>query len=141
VIDLIPALLSWEGRDPFPDPQAPPGTAEVIEDLYADFRLAAVTDADRPAASVRRVLEGLGLAPLFDGILTSAPFGPAVGPRMIRHLNTALAAPPPAIVATARARIADRLWNAGMPVATVDPGRPEQIPERVADLIEGRLNP
>ena len=50
LIDLVPALLKWEGRDSLAVPDAADGALELVDDLYDDFRLAAVTDGDRPAS-------------------------------------------------------------------------------------------
>jgi phosphoglycolate phosphatase-like HAD superfamily hydrolase len=140
VVDLIPALLSWEGRDPFPDPPVPPGTAEAIEDLYSMHRLAAVTDADRSNASVRRVLEALDVAAYFDGVSTSAAFGPEVSPRLVRHLTAALDAPDPPLVVTARPRLAGRMRAAMIPAVVVRPGDPGNLVARVEEAIGDGLS-
>ena len=44
IIDLVPALLSWEGRDSSGPPEAAAGALGVVGDLFTHFRLTAVAD-------------------------------------------------------------------------------------------------
>jgi FMN phosphatase YigB (HAD superfamily) len=142
VLDLVPALLTWEGRDTY-EGRVAPEAREVLEDLYAGFRLAAVADGDRPASRVRETLEALGLADLFESITTSAGFGPAVTPRVVRRLAAGLGVPSDeVIVVTARKALAEGLDTSRMSVILT--GGPEDfptVPEAVAELVEGPLNP
>lgn len=142
VIDLVPALLSWEGRDAS-DATAAPEAYDVLDDLYAAFRLAAITDGDRPASLVRAVLEGLGLAEFFESLGTSAGFGPAVTPRVIRRLASGFGgAPDDVVVVTARAPLAEALRAARVGVVlTGGPGDFVSVPGAVAELVEGPLSP
>jgi len=142
VIDLVPALLSWEGRDAS-DAEVAAGARETIEDLYAEYRLAAVADGNRPAARLRDVLDVAGIAEAFDSLGTSAGYGPAVSARVIRRLAATLGFPERRVVfATARPALAAETRRAG--ISTVEIGGPDdftRLPDLVADLLDGPLSP
>jgi hypothetical protein len=131
VVDLIPALLEWEGRDPLDVPAAVPQARGVLEDLFTDFRLAAVTDADRPASSVRKALERLDLAAYFDSVGTSAGFGPVVSARVVSRIAGALGAAGQTIVVTGRAPLAPDLQRSLIPAVVVEPGGLIHVPAAV----------
>jgi hypothetical protein len=142
VIDLVPALLTWEGRDA-PDPAIAPDAIEVLDDLYAGFRLAAIGDGDRPAALFREALDAARLVEFFESVGTSAGFGPTVTPRVIRRLAAGLGTPPgDVIVVTARAALAEAVRAARLGVILT--GGPDEfggVPDAVAELVEGPFNP
>jgi hypothetical protein len=142
VVDLVPALLTWEGRDAS-EPSVAPNALDVLDDLYAGFRLAAIGDGDRPAALLREALDGAHLAEFFESVGTSAGFGPTVTPRVIRRLAGSLGAPfGEVIVVTARPALAEGLRSARMAVILTDgPGGFTDVPDAVAGLVEGPFNP
>jgi FMN phosphatase YigB (HAD superfamily) len=142
VVDLVPALLTWEGRDAS-DPRVAPEALEVLEDLYAGFRLAAVADGDQPASRLRYALDELRLSEFFESIGTSAGFGPAVTPRVIRRLAAGLGAlPGDLLVVTARPALAEALRRARLGVVLTDgPDDFVNVPDAVADLMDGPLSP
>ncbi|MCB2224335.1 MAG: hypothetical protein KQH83_09210 [Actinobacteria bacterium] len=140
VIDLVPALLTWEGRGSFEPPEARPGALEAVYDLFGDFEIAGVADADHPASEVREGLERLDLAPYFDSVGTSAAFGPVVTPRVVRRVVRAMGADGRAIAVTARRALATELFHAGFP--TVETGAdPGTLPLAVRQMATGRVNP
>jgi len=142
VVDLVPALLTWEGRDAS-DVRAASEAIDALEDLYSGFRLAAIADGDRPAAQLRRAMDELALTEFFDSVATSAGFGPTVTPRVIRRLAAALGtAAGDVIVVTARPALAEALRAARLgAVLTGGPDDFPDVPDAVAELLEGPLSP
>ena len=63
-LDLVPLLLSWEGRGPDEAPEVPPGAAEMLEEVFADFRIAGIGDGTHTGLGLRRALEGRQPRPL-----------------------------------------------------------------------------
>ncbi|MCJ7726383.1 MAG: hypothetical protein MUP76_08375 [Acidimicrobiia bacterium] len=140
LIDLVPALLTWEGRDSVAQPEAREGALQMVDDLYNDFRLAAVADGDRPASAVREALERLDMAVFFDSIGTSSVFGPTVTPRVVRRITSAIGGAGHSIVVTARTGLADALHHAGIPVVSAG-GDVGEVGKAVRRLAYGRVNP
>lgn len=140
LIDLVPALLTWEGRDSFAVPDAADGALQLVDDLYNDFRLAAVADGDRPASMVREALERLDIAAYFDSIGTSSVFGPVVTPRVIRRITSAIGGAGHSIVVTARTGLAAALHQAGIPVVGAE-GDLLEVGKAVRRMAYGRVNP
>jgi hypothetical protein len=140
LIDLIPALLTWEGRGAPGPPEARPGVHGMIDDLYDDFRLAGLTDGTRPASRIREALNRLDLGVYFDNVGTSAVFGPEVTPRVVRRVSAALGASDRTILVTARAGLAETLRRAGIPVVMAD-GPLDELPAAIRRMASGRVNP
>ena len=137
VIDVVPALLSWEGRDAS-DPVPLEGAEEILDVLSSRYRLAAVSDGDRAATELRDVLDRLRIGAFFETIGTSADFGPRVSPRVIRRSARAVRVTPERIiVVTARPRLAASLENARMAAVLVEAGRLAELPERLRRLTGG----
>ncbi|HSG79470.1 MAG TPA: hypothetical protein VLD62_07825 [Acidimicrobiia bacterium] len=137
VIDLIPALLSWEGRDAS-DVAADADT--TLQDLYdAGYRLEGVADSERSGSDLRDVLAAHGLAEWFERVASSAEFGPLVTPRVIRRIATSAGVSISDVaVVTAREPLAKRLQKDR--IAVVLTGGPEEfwaVPEALADLGAG----
>ena len=141
IIDLVPALLSWEGRDSSGSPEAAAGALDAIGDLFTHFRLTAIADGDWTGAQVREALERLDLAPYFESVGTSAGFGPMVTPRVIRRIAAALRSTGNAIVVTGRPGLAADLGQIGIPAVLVDRHSLAEVPDRVYRLAGGRLSP
>lgn len=140
MIDLVPALLRWEGRDPFDPPEAREGALGLVDDLYADFGLAAVTDGDRPASAVRDAMEQLDLAAYFESIGTSAVFGPVVTPRVIRRITAAIGGAGQSIVVTGRPSLADALHRSGIPAVPTGDDL-ASVAGEVRRMAYGRVSP
>ncbi len=140
VVDVIPALLSWEGRDAS---EAAPNALEVLDDLFSSFRLAAITESDRAGVELREVLDLAGLSGFFDSIGTAAGFGPAVTPRVVRRIAEGLGVDPDlVIVVTARPALAEALQRARITtVLTEGPEAFDQVPATIADLIDDLPTP
>jgi FMN phosphatase YigB (HAD superfamily) len=139
VIDLIPALLSWEDGEP----SVPDGADEVLDELYARCRLAGITDADRAAADLRDLLEDLGVGEFFDSVGTSADFGPALSARVVRRIVGALGAHPDEVaVVTARPTLAEQLSRSRFAVVLVEgPDGILGLPEAIDAIEDGRVIP
>jgi FMN phosphatase YigB (HAD superfamily) len=141
LIDLIPALLSWEA--PADEPSVPEGVEAVLDELYARCRLAGITDADRPAATVRDLLEDLGIGEFFDSVGTSADFGPTLTVRVIRRIVRSLGVHPDEVaVVTARPALAERLSRTRFAVVLVEgPDGILGLPEAIDAIEDGRVIP
>ena len=115
IIDLIPALLQWEGRDSFDLATSRPSARELVATLFPDFRLAGITDGDHPASVVHEALERLDLAAFFESTGTSSVFGPKVTPRVVRRVARAIGGAGHAIVVTSRPLLAEEPAPCGYP--------------------------
>ena len=140
VIDLIPALLQWEGRDSFDLATAQPHALELVHALFHDFRLAAITDGDHPASAVHEALERLDLSAYFESVGTSSVFGPTVTPRVVRRVARAIGGSGRTIVVTARPGLAEALGRAGIPTV-VATGDLLEVAAAVRRMAFGRINP
>jgi len=143
LIDLVPLLLSWADRGPHEAPAVPPGAGEVLEEVFAEFRIAGVGDGTHTGVGLRRALEDAELDAFFDFIGTSAEFGPELTPRVIRRLSRLLGFDPgQVVVLTARPALADSLRRARLAVIHVE--RPEGlagVPEALDALYSGYFSP
>jgi hypothetical protein len=107
VVDLIPALLTWESGG---GSRVPEGAGEALAEIFSRHRLAAIADGDQTGAGLRRALEDHDLAGFFDSVGTSAGFGPAVSPRIVRRLAAAAGLTAvDTVVVTGRPQLAERL--------------------------------
>ena len=142
VIDLIPALLSWEGRDRSTEPTMPPDAAHSLEHLYSRFRIAGIADADESSSVLRTHLERDDLAGLFESIATTAEFGPVVSPRVIRRVVAALGGPDNrTALVTGREHLVKTFRAARIPVVLTTHDSFAAVPDAVFDLLLGRVNP
>ncbi len=142
VIDLIPALLSWEGRDRSSDPDVPPDAAHALDHVYSRFRIAGIADAEETTADLRARLEQADLAHWFDGVTTSAEFGPAVSPRVVRRIVRAMGGPDDrTVLVTAREHLVKPFGAARIPVVLTSQSDFGGVPAAVSELLDGRVNP
>jgi hypothetical protein len=142
IIDLIPALLSWGGRDLSGDPIVAPGAEEAIEHLFSHYRLAAIADAGWSGVELRAVLEDEGLGGLFESVGTSAELGPSVSPRVVRRLASTVGVTGDLVVfVTARDEVADAVAASGIAVVHTTQDGFVSVPEAIAELIGDRLSP
>lgn len=142
-LDLVPLLLSWEGRDPGEVPDVPPGAAEMLDEVFADFRIAGIGDGAHTGLALRRALEDAELDVYFDFVGTSAEFGPAVSPRVVRRLARLLGFDlDQVVVVTARPALAEALRRAYLAVIHVEgPEGVTAIPEALDAIYSGFFNP
>jgi len=143
LLDLVPLLLSWEGRSPHETPAVPPGAAEMLEQVFANFRMAGIGDGAHTGLGLRRALEDTELDAYFDFVGTSAEFGPVVSPRVVRRLARALGFTTEQVVmVTARAKLADALQAAGLAVVHVEGEEGvAAIPQALEALYSGYFSP
>ena len=139
IIDVIPALLSWEGRDRAGSPRLAPEADEALAHLHIHYRLIALTDAGIPSLELRHALESERLGQYFDSVATSAGLGPVVNPRVIRRLIRNVAGGP--IVVTGRQALARALSRSRIGVVFTNQEEFGAVPEAVATLISGRVSP
>jgi hypothetical protein len=141
ILDLAPALLSWEGREETDEPEVADGALQALEHLYARYRLAAIADGDRPGSELRWSLERAGLGGFFESVGTSADFGPAVSPQVIRRIaSTVGAIATSVLVVTARSAIAETLGRNGIATMVLGPEGIAGLPEQLR-MGAGPLNP
>jgi len=142
-LDLVPLLLSWEGRSPHETPAAPPGAAEMLAQVFANFRMAGIGDGAHTGLGLRRALEDTELDAFFDFIGTSAEFGPTVSPRVVRRLARLLGFDADQVVViTARLDLAEVLRRARLAVVHVEgPEGVAVIPEALETLYSGYFSP
>ncbi|HSM01731.1 MAG TPA: hypothetical protein VK960_04710 [Acidimicrobiia bacterium] len=145
VIDLIPALLSWEGRDRSGPPAVAPDAASALEKLFARFRIAGVVDAASatPGHELRDHLAGGEVLDYFDMVGTTAEFGPELSPRVMRRLLRALGGPDErTLLVTGRRHLADGFARSRIPVVYTDFADFASIPETVESILgAGRVTP
>ena len=143
LLDLVPLLLSWEGRPPGESPGVPASAGEMLEAVFPDFRIAGLGDGDRTGLDLRRALEDAELDGFFDFVGTSAEFGPVVSPRVVRRLARALGfSPEQVVVVTARAELADALQANGLAVVHVEGEEGvAAIPQALDALYSGYFSP
>lgn len=143
LLDLVPLLLSWEKSMPGEAPAVPASAAEMLEQVFPDFRIAGLGDSDRTGLDLRRALEDAELDGFFDFIGTSAEFGPVVSPRVVRRLARVLGFPAEqVVVVTARAELADALQQIGLAVVHVEGLEGvAAIPQALEALYSGYFSP
>jgi len=143
LLDLVPLLLSWEQSDPGEPPAVPDAAGGMLEQVFPDFRIAGLADGDHTGLDLRRALEDAELDGYFDFIGTSAEFGPAVSPRVVRRLARVLGFPAEqVVVVTARAGLAEALQQASLAVVHVEGAEGvAAIPQALEALYTGYFNP
>lgn len=139
VIDVIPALLSWEGRDRSGEPSVAPEAEEAMAHLHAHHRLVAITDAGISRLELADALDQAGVGSFFDSITTTAGLGPALTPRVIRRLIHSHDDAP--IVVTARPGLAAALSRSRFGVVLTTQQEFGAVPDAVASLAAGRVSP
>jgi hypothetical protein len=141
VVDLVPALLSWEGRDVSAEPDVAPEAAHALGHLYDAFEMIGVADAGTSSAALRRHLETADLAGYFDVVVTSAEHGPVLTARAIRRIVRTAAPKERGIVVTARPGLATDLRRARIAVALTTHEEFESVIDIVFDIADGRAQP
>jgi len=120
----------------------PPDAAHSLEHLYSRFRIAGIADADESSAALRAALERDDLAALFESITTTAEFGPAVSPRVVRRVVAALGGPDNrTALVTGRAHLVKAFRAARIPVILTEQESFAAVPDAVFDVLFGRINP
>lgn len=141
VVDLIPALLSWEGRDRSGEPDAAPEAAHALGHLFDHFQMIGVADAGQTAAGLRAHLEREGLGQFFDAVITTSAHGPQVSARTVRRITQAAAKGERPIVVTARRGVAEDLSRGRIAVVVTTHAEFEGVTEAVFAIADGRVNP
>lgn len=143
LFDLIPLLLSWDPSSPGEPPIVPSTAADMLAQVFADFRIAGISDGSLTGLDLRRALEDAELDGFFDFVGTSAEFGPEVSPRVVRRLARVLGFPlDQMVVVTARAGLADTLQQSGLAVIHVEGEEGvSAVPEALAALYSGYFSP
>lgn len=141
LIDLIPALLSWEGRDRSGDPDVAPGAVHALGHLYDRFQMIGIADAGITTATLRTHLEREGLFVYFDAVTTTAAHGPDVGTRTVRRLAGAAAPGERPIVVTGRTAVAEAMRRGRIAVVVTRHEDFEGVPDAVFEIADGRVNP
>lgn len=144
VIDLIPALLSWEGRDRSGPPAVAPDAVTALDRLYPRFRIAGVVDAASvtPGIELRDHLARGEILDYFDMVGTTAEFGPELSPRVLRRILRALGAPDErTLLVTGRRHLAAGFSRSRVPVVFTAFEEFAGVPEAVESLLGGRVNP
>ena len=139
VIDLIPALLSWEGRNASGEAEIAPDADGTLQDIYDMFRIEGVADSEISGSTLRDTLYAHGIGEWFERIASSAEFGPVVTPRVIRRIASGAGVQSDQMVAvTAREHLADRLRKERLAVVLTG-GLSEfwAVPEALQELRTG----
>jgi hypothetical protein len=139
VFDVIPALLSWEGRDRSDDPIVAPDAHTAISDLFTHHRLIAITDAGMSRLEVAVALDSAGVGRFFDSVTTTAGLGPTLTPRIVRRMVHSHHGGP--IVVTGRERLARALSRSRFAVVFTTQAEFGAVPDAVASLAGGRVSP
>ncbi len=141
VIDLIPALLSREGRDSSSGFEVAPDGPDAVAHLYAHYRLIGVADAGVSSLVIGRALEDARISGFFDSIGTSVGFGPAINPRVIRRITRVSRSNEPVVFVTGREHLARTMSRSRVGVVLTNREEFGGVPEAVASLISGRVSP
>jgi len=145
VVDLIPALLSWEGRDLSGEPDVAPEAGDALGRIYERYRLAGLVDAaaEITGRHLRDHLLTAGLADLFDMIGTTSEFGPVLTPRVLRKVIRTLGGPDDrTVLVTARQGLAQDFRGSRVPVVLTSQEEFGSVPEKVEALLGGgRVDP
>jgi len=142
VIDLIPALLSWEGRDFSREPAVAPGSEHAMHHIVERGRVVGVADAGIPTAALRRALDDAHLGIFFERITTSAGFGPVLSARVLRRMAAAVRiSPERVVVVTARKHLVKPLNGSRFPVVMTSSDEFERVPDALEALMAGRISP
>ena len=141
VIDLIPALLSWEGRDRSTSLEMAPDGPDAIAHLYSHYRLIGLADADVSSTAIRKALEDNRATEFFDSVGTSGGFGPAINPRVIRRITRMSRTHEPVVFVTARESLGRLMSRSRVGVVLTTREEFGAVPDAVASLISGRVSP
>lgn len=141
VVDLIPALLSWQGRGLSGDPDVAPEAAHALGHLFDAFEMVGAADAVTTSSFLRRHLEAADLAGYFDTVVTSAEHGPRLTARAIRRIIRAAAPREKGIVVTARPGLAADLRSSRMAVVLTTHQDFESVIDEVFDIADGSARP
>ncbi|HUG75560.1 MAG TPA: hypothetical protein VMM81_07825 [Acidimicrobiia bacterium] len=142
VIDLIPALLSWEGRDRSGEPSVAPGAADALEHLASHWAVTGVADAHRGSARLRAHLEREALDGYFESVGSSAEFGPLVSARVVRRLAAALKIRTrELVVVTARGAVAEDLRINRIRCVLTSHAEFGTVDNAVEAMLSGRVTP
>lgn len=143
LLDLIPMLLSWDPSGPGEASAVPASAADMLAQVFPDYRVAGISDGNLTGLDLRRALEDAALDGYFDFIGTSAEFGPEVSPRVVRRLARVLGFTlEQVVVITARAQLADSLQRSGLAVIHVEGEEGVgAIPQALEALYSGRFSP
>jgi hypothetical protein len=141
VIDLIPALLSWEGRDRSGPPELAPDAVEAVTHLYSHYRLVGITDAGVAATTLITPLDDARLAELFESLGTAAGYGPQVNPRVVRRITRHARGGHDVVVVTGREPLARTMSRSRMGVVLTTWTDFGGVPEAVATVLSGRVSP
>ena len=141
LIDLIPALLSWEGRDVSGEPDVAPEAAHALGHLYDAFEMVGVADAGHTSSFLRRHLENAELGGYFDSVVTSSEHGPTLTARTVRRIVHATDPREKGIVVTARPGLAAGLRRARFAVVLTTHEAFESVIDEVFDLADGSARP
>ena len=140
-IDLIPALLSWEGRDRSGPPELAPDAVEAVTHLYSHYRLVGIADAGVAAATLIGPLDDVRLAELFERLGTTAGYGPQVNARVIRRITSHARSTHDVVFVTARESVARTMGRSRMGVVLTTWADFGGVPEAVANVLAGRVSP
>lgn len=141
VIDLIPALLTWEGRDRSARLTIAPDGPEAVAHLHSHYRVAGITDAGVPNRRIRDALDSGAVTSYFDSIGTSAGFGPEVNARVVRRLTMGAHGREQIVFVTGREPLARAMNRSRMGVVITTAEDFGGVPEAVATLVSGRVSP
>jgi hypothetical protein len=142
VIDLIPALLSWEGRDRSAEPSVAVDAIGALEHLSLHFGIAGVADAGHTSEALRVHLEREHLAVYFESVGTSAEFGPTVSPRVVRRMARGMRLGlRDLVLVTARPAIATGMKSARVRTVLTSHDEFGAVDEAVEALLGGRVSP
>jgi hypothetical protein len=142
VIDLVPALLSWEGRELAADPSIAGDAAGALEHMASHFALTGIADAGHTRERLHALLEREDLAGYFETIGSSAEFGPRVSPRVLRRFAAALKTTPRDLVfVTARPGLGGDIAAARIRTVVTSHAEFGTVDEEVEALIAGRVSP
>ena len=141
VIDLIPALLFWEGRNRSANLQMAPDGREAVAHLFEHYRLIGLADADVSTTTIRLALEGHQIAEFFDSTGTTVGFGPHINPRVIRRITRMSRSHEPVVFVTGREHLGRMMSRSRVGVVLTTPEEFGAVPEAVASLVTGRVSP
>ena len=142
VIDLIPALLSWEGRDRSGEPSVAAGAAAALEHLASHFGITGMSDAGRTSSRLRAHLERDGLESYFESVGTCAEFGPTVSARVVRRLASSIKLRMrDLVVITARPGVAADLRSSRIRTVLTTHDTFNTVDDAVEALLNGRATP
>lgn len=141
VIDLIPALLSREGRGRSSELVMAPDGLEAVAHLHAHYRLIGLADAKVSSTEIRRALETNRVAEFFDSIGTTVGFGPEINPRVIRRIIRMSHSHEPVVFVTSREHLGRLMSRSRVGVVLTARDEFGAVPDAVASLVTGRVSP